>query len=438
MTGGLLRIILYVAVVSLPVIISTFFGHQEGLLNTIGLNLAFVGFMILILQFLLAARIKWVESAFGLDILIRYHKYIALIAGLFLLIHPVMLALGGHGWRLFTNLDLPWYIWLGKIALVLVIANLLLSIYSGKLGLAFEKWRTGHDILAPTILVLIFIHPFFAGDDLKLLSMQILWILMFLFAVYLFIYHRLYRPAKLKRMDYSVREVKQETGDVWTITLVPLEAQSLKDYLPGQFHFLTFFRSPGLPVEEHHWTISSSPANRDYISSTIKASGDFTSTIDQTRPGDTAAVHGPFGRFSYMLHPEERDLVFIAGGIGITPLMAMLRHMRDTGDNRSVVLLYANRTRESICFREELEKIASGNRPDLTLVHVLSRPEKDWEGESGHVDWEKIQKYCTPNPAGKTYYICAPVQMAENLISILLSKGVPGKQLRREIFSLKD
>ena len=439
MRGGLFRIGLYVALVTLPVWVATWLGaSSEGTLNDLGRNFALVGFMILVLQFLLAARIKWIECAFGLDILIRYHKYMALAAAGFLLIHPILLALGHRSWKLLIGLDLPWHIWAGKVALVLLVVNILSGVYQGRLGLKFERWRLGHDLSGIVILVLIFLHSWFAGDDLKVLPMQILWIALFAGAVILFIHHRFLRPALLARRSYRVEEIRQETGDVWTVKLIPPPGRTIDDYMPGQFHFLTFFRASGLPVEEHHWTISSSPAHKDFISSTIKAVGDFTATINRTKKGDTAAVHGPFGRYSYVLHPDERELVFLAGGIGITPLMAMLRHMRDVGDDRFVTLLYANKKEEGIVFHRELNEIAAGKKPNLTLVYILSRPHENWTGETGHLDKEQIVKYCGRNPGEKTFYLCGPVKMAEGLISTLRGMGVSERRIRREIFSFLD
>ncbi|MDZ7760449.1 MAG: ferredoxin reductase family protein [Desulfovermiculus sp.] len=439
MWSGLSRVVLYVLIVTLPVGLTTWLGDEsEGIVIDVGRNLALTGFMILIMQFLLAARVKWIERAFGFDILIRFHKYMALTAAFFLLLHPLLLALGGMGWKLLIGLDLPWYIWVGKAALILVLANVLVSKYQDRLGLSFEKWRLGHDVLAPVVLLGIFLHSWFAGDDLELLSMQVLWVGAFVLAASMFVYHRFLRPNSLRKQSYKVQEVKQEAGDVWTISLVPPPGQGIPEYHPGQFHFLTFFRDPALPVEEHHWTISSSPSQKEYISSTIKAVGDFTSTIGRTQPGDTAAVHGPFGRFSYALHPQERDLVFLAGGIGITPLMAMLRHMRDTRDTRSVTLLYANRREDQIVFRQELEEIAAGQWPNLQLVHVLSRPEGHWSGESGHIDQEKIEKFCGHNLTQKAYYVCGPPRMSQTLITTLRDIGVPDNRIRHEIFSFLD
>jgi predicted ferric reductase len=439
MTGGLARIVLYVLVVTLPVWLASWLGGEpEGVVIDVGRNFALIGFMILTLQFLIAARVKWIERAFGFDILIRFHRLIALAAVGLLLLHPLLLAYGGMGWKLLIGLDLPWSIWVGKAALILLVANAALSMVQTRIGLSFEKWRLGHDLLAPAILVLIAVHSWFAGDDLEALTMQALWVGLVLLAASMFVFHRFVRPSMLRKQTYTVRDVRKETGDVWTVELAPPEGQDVPEHLPGQFHFLTFFRDPALPVEEHHWTISSSPTRKDVLSSTIKAVGDFTSTVGQTKPGDTAAVHGPFGRFSYLVHPEERDLVFLAGGIGITPIMSMLRHMRDTGDDRSVVLLYANRRQEQIVFRRELDEMTAGGAPNLKLVHVLSRPEDGWTGERGHIDRTLIEKHCGQDPAGKTFYVCGPARMAEALISALRSMGVRERMIRREIFSFLD
>lgn len=439
MTGGAIRIIIYVLIITLPVCLATWLGKGgEGVINDVARNLGLMGFMILMLQPVIAARIRWIERAFGLDILIRFHKHIAVAAASLLLLHPLLLSLGHGSWQLLIGLNLPWYIWVGKGALVLVLVHVLVSLYQGKIGLTFEKWRLGHDLMAPAILVFIFLHSWYAGDDLDLASMKGLWVVMAITAAGVFLFHTLVRPVFLRRHPYRVEEVVQETENVWTVKLIPPPGRLIEEYLPGQFHFLTFFRDRTLPIEEHHWTISSSPTQKDFISSTIKESGDFTATIGKTRVGDTAAVHGPFGRFSYALHPEERDLVFLAGGIGITPIMAMIRHMRDLGDTRSVMLLYANRSQDQIVFRDALDRIAKGGRPRLTVVHVLSRPENNWTGETGHVDGRMIEKYCGPGLENKVFYVCGPPGMAESILKALDQRGVSKRRIRQEIFSFID
>ena len=204
---------------------------------------------------------------------------------------------------------------------------------------------------------------------------------------------------------------------------------------PGQFHFLTFRRDPILPVEEHHWTISSSPTEPGFVSSTIKESGDFTATIGKTKTGDTALVYAPFGRFSYLLHSDERDFVFIAGGIGITPLMSMLRHMRDTQAGARVLLLYANRCEEDIVFREELAEIERGEHPRLKVIHVLTEAGNGWQGEKGRLDHERLERHCRIDLDAKAFYICAPAALTKSVILFLKNRGVKDGRIHFEYFS---
>jgi len=160
--------------------------------------------------------------------------------------------------------------------------------------------------------------------------------------------------------------------------------------------------------------------------------------MGETRVGDRAAVHGGFGRFSYVLHPEERDLVFIAGGIRITPLMSMIRHMRDTRDTRRVLLLYANKDESGIVFSRELSEIEAGGYPSLRVVHVLGSPPPGWKGEAGFVDREKIQRLCGDKLDDKVFYVCGPPGLINAVLDALKALGVEDYRIRLEIFSFLD
>lgn len=439
MLRAILQILLYAVIIVMPaILVSAFYPSSKDFVYELGRNAALAGVMIILLQVLLAARIKWIERPFGLDVLIRFHKYMAVFAAALLALHPVLLAAGSGQPDLLISLKQPWYIWLGKITLLLLLVNVGVSLCQRRLNLTFERWRILHDILGPAVLVLGFIHSISVGSDLLHPLSFIMWIIVFAVVVAVFVWHRLLRPRRLRRHRWRVTAVQAESPHVWTVKLAPPEGVRVFDYLPGQFQFITFFRGRNLPVEEHHWTISSSPAEKKYVSSTIKNLGDFTGTIYDTRPGDTAAVHGPFGRFSYALHPEETDLVFLTGGIGVTPMMSMLRHMRDTQSTRSVLMLYGNPRAEEILFRGELEEIQEGGCPRLTVVNVLSDPEEDWNGESGIIDAKIIGRYCGPELSGKTFYVCGPQPLIASVVSALYEMGVSHRHIRVEIFSFLD
>ena len=408
--------------------------HSPNLLvYEIARSFGLAGFVILAMQPVLVARLKWIERPFGMDMLSRFHKSMGIFVTAMMVSHPVLMEFGGGQVLGFSQ---PWYIWVGKAGLVLLLIHTLISVYSNRVGLTFEQWRRIHYVLAPLIIVLVFVHSMEAGDDLKLPQVQVFWVILLAAAAAAYIYHKIIIPARLRRSPYRVVDVQPEAPKVWTVKLAPPEGEALYAYQPGQFHFITFNRGPNLPTEEHHWTISSSPTQIGFVSSTIKESGDFTATIGLTKPGDTALVQGPFGRFSYTLYPKEKDFVFIAGGIGMTPLMSMLRHMRDTKAEVDVMLLYANRTEKDIVFREELAAIEAGEAPRLKVVHVLSVPEPGWNGETGYVDREKIARYLTKNMTEKAFYVCGPPAMNTKVIETLLAMGVPYPRIHTEIFSL--
>jgi predicted ferric reductase len=437
MVRGSVRISLYALIVILPLGLALLGGRSGApFLWNLARGCALSAFGILALQAVLAARLQWLNRPFGYDIVIRFHRNMSLFAGGLLLLHPVLLILGGAGLSLIYSGSL--FIWLGKIALVLVVLNLLVSVYQTRLKLKFERWRNLHDLVGPAILLFAFVHSWVVGKHLQNVPLRVFWVVLLGTSVMAFVYHRLLRPRLLARKPYEVTDVRREAEKAWTVKLAPPRGGRIFDYVPGQFHFVKFLRGRGLPEEEHHWTIASSPAQREFLSSTIKELGDFTATIGETRAGDRAVVHGPFGRFSYVFHPEEKDLVFIAGGIGITPFMAMLRHMRDTGSAIRVTLLYGNPDRDSIVFRDELGEIERGGHPSLKVVHVLERPGEGWTGESGYIDREKIVKYGGQDLSGKAFYVVGPPVLIEKTIGTLRDLGVPDARIRLEIFSFLD
>lgn len=439
MKKAVVLIVLYVLASSFPLILGFIVnpGYGGSFIYELGKNFALVGLTIISFQILLSGRFRWLERPFGFDILIRFHKHVALLGMTMLILHPVFLVIGGSGLELVTSIDSPWYLWLGRIALGLLLINAVLTRFQTPWRIKFEKWRVVHDILAPVIIILGFVHSWNIGSDLWNTPMRVLWVILPAMSITLFLYHRFVRQLVMGRHLYEVIEVKEEAEKVWTVKMKPPKGRGIFDYLPGQFQFITFKRRKGLPIEEHHWTISSSPYEKGYISSTIKALGDFTATIDETEAGDAAVIHAPFGRFSYVLHPNEKSLVFIAGGIGITPMMGMLRHMRDTKSTIPVVLLYGNRQEKGIVFKTELAEIEKGGHPVLGVVHVLSKPDENWNGETGYIDREKIEKYCG-KLKDKGFYVCGPPGLVNKTLKDLRSLGVKDNCIHIELFSFLD
>ncbi len=430
------RLIIYLILVLTPVVTEALYNldAKDQFPYNLGRLFAVTAFTVIFLQVALAARLKWIERPFGLNLTFPFHRRMGICAALLLLSHPILLIIGGGGLEL--ALDGDWYIWVGKLTLVLLLVHVGISIWRQRLGLSFETWRRWHDILAPAIIILAFTHSWVASISESILFIKVQWAMFLAIALALLAYHRGYTPWRLRQAPYQVTGVSQEAGNVWTVSFAPPAGQPRFDFVPGQFQFVTFLDTPGLPAEEHHFTISSSPALAGSHTSTIKASGDFTSQMAKVKPGDPVAIEAPFGRFSHVFYPEEQDLVFIAGGIGITPLMSNLRHMRDTGTRRRVLLLYVNRGEADIVFKEELDHMAGKKAPQLEVVHVLTQPGSNWPGESGRLDREKLSRLCGARLNSSVFLLCCPPPMIRGLVASLKELGVPISRISYEYFSL--
>jgi predicted ferric reductase len=274
------------------------------------------------------------------------------------------------------------------------------------------------------------------GDDLKSAAGRITWAGLLGIAVGSWLYSRMLRPLLMRSgwggHLYRVVAVELEAPQVWTISLEPVGKRF--GYAPGQFQFIRM-RGRLIGGSEHPFTIASSPARQAGISLTIKECGDFTRDIGLVQPGDYATVHGPFGRFSHTFHRDERDLVIVAAGVGITPHISMLRYMLDLREPRRVLLVYASRTPEDILFADELRAIEAAEFPALKVVHVLSHPPADWHGEVGRLDADRLMQLSS-GPAGKAFYICCPPAMTEALIRGLRRHNVSTARIHTDYFSL--
>ncbi|MBN1834310.1 MAG: hypothetical protein JW820_00600, partial [Spirochaetales bacterium] len=356
---------------------------------------------------------------------------------------PVMLALDMGDFALLTSFDWPWYILAGKLGVLVIIIIVLSSLLYTVVRLTYERWRWLHNLAALALLAVGIVHGWLAGRDMVEPLMRGIFLALLALGVGAYLAHKVVGPALRRRRAYIVTEVRREADKVWTLRFAPGTGAAALRSLPGQFQFVTLRRRPGGREggrvgrrEEHPFTIASSPEGGQIHESTIKESGDFTATIGETRVDEPAGIQGPFGRFSYVLHPKEREFVFVAGGIGITPLMSMLRHMAATGAEAQVLLLYANRTEGDIAFREELERISRGGHPRLEVVHVLEKPPEGWGGESGRVTRELVERRLGGPAAGRAFYVCGPPAMMNALLPVLRRMGVPRRHLHSERFAL--
>jgi predicted ferric reductase len=397
--------------------------------------LGFAGLAMVTLQFVLTARFKVVKSPYGSDIVYYFHRQVSLVAFALVLAHPILLfAFDPRTLRLLNLLAAPWRARAGVVALASLIALIVSSVWRKRLRIDYTPWRIWHGLLATAAVSLALAHIVLAGHYVNTPAKRILWIGYGIFWVGLLAYVRVIKPVMLLRRPYVVEQVIQQRGDAWTLTLVPVGHRGLT-FMPGQFAWLTAWHSP-FSDTEHPFSFSSSAVDRTRLEFTIRALGDFTRTVKEMKPGQRVYVDGPFGAFSIDRHSHTESYAFVAGGIGITPIMSMLRTLADRGDRRPLTLLYANRTWEGITFREELAQLE--RRLNLRVVYILSAPHESWGGERGRIDPSVLERHLPRSQRrdSQEVFICGPKPMMDAVERALVSLGVPVGDFHSERFDL--
>lgn len=236
-----------------------------------------------------------------------------------------------------------------------------------------------------------------------------------------------------------VARIFEETADVKTFRLAGAEGGDLLPFTfePGQFLTATV-NVDGKEVKRSY-SIASSPCCQGWCELTVKhAPGGLVSGYlhEQVREGDLLPVAGPYGRFTFR-GKEAPDVVFIAGGVGITPLMSSIRYLTDQSWPGEIFLIYACARLEDVIFREELEYLRH-RHPKLHVTLVLSKEESPaWTGPRGYVTQELLRS-AVPDLSQRRVHLCGPPPMMEAVKAALAAAGVPAEQIQTELFLSPD
>lgn len=398
----------------------------------VSLALGFAGTAMMGMLFLQTARFRRASAPFGIDIIYYFHRQVALIAFAFILAHPViLLLLKPELWSLFRPGVAPAHLWGAVVATLALAALVVSSVWRKRLQIDYDQWRIAHAVLAVLALGLAIWHVLGVGHYVDTPWRKQLWGAFSLFWLLLLVYVRLVKPWLQLQRPYRVTEVKTERGDSWTLTVEP-EGHAGLTFAAGQFAWLTLGSSP-FALQEHPFSFASSAATPQKLKFTIKALGDFTERIKDVPVGQRVYLDGPYGAFGPG-RLKAQGMVFIAGGIGIAPMMSMLRTLADQGDRRPLKLLYAYNSWERLTLREELEELRE--RLDLEIIWLLKEPPPDWQGETGLVCADLLARRLPLQEPGWHYLICGPVAMINLTEKLLHQGGVPLSHIHSELFDL--
>ena len=188
--------------------------------------------------------------------------------------------------------------------------------------------------------------------------------------------------------------------------------------------------------QRHSFAIASSPTNgRTMMFAARMRDTPFKETLRHLPFGAAVHIGPPTGTFTLPGDPA-RPVVFLAGGIGITPFRSMLKSMVDTGDRRPATLLYSNPTPQATAFLDELE--AWKGPLDLTLVPTITKPETgggEWKHEEGRIDAAMVQRHVRPGLLAKSIvYVSGPPAMVQTMAALVRSLGVRTANLKLDEF----
>jgi predicted ferric reductase len=426
----------YLGMVIAPLVFAAMGGSRPGLgfWTNFSVALGFVGLAMMGLEFALVARFEAMAAPFGQDALLQFHRQIGYVALGFVLLH---VALSAHWHELWAKLTFspdtvatPALVMFGSLAVLAMIVLVVTSVWRRQLRVSYEWWHAIHTVLAVVAVVGAVVHVYLVDGYVSAPWKRVLWGLMSAAFLGFLGWVRLVKPRAMSRRPWRLERVVAERGRTTTLALNPPDGLDFR-FEPGQFAWFALGRSP-FSLTMHPFSFSSS-AERKEVEIAVKALGDFTSSVHQLSPGTTVYVDGPHGVFS-MDRDEGPGFGFIAGGVGITGLLSMLRTMADRGDVRPALLVYANGDWEGVAFREELERLRS--QVNLTLVHVLNRPPADWAGETGFVRADLLARHLPPGYRRFQFFICGPAPMMEAAERALAELGVPDARIHTERFDM--
>jgi NAD(P)H-flavin reductase len=230
------------------------------------------------------------------------------------------------------------------------------------------------------------------------------------------------RTATLDPMEpvpFKVRGIRDELEDTFTLELEPPEGRF--EFKPGQYTMLYSFGIGEVPI-----SVSGDASRPSRLVQTIRGVGAVTRALRNVRPGDVVGVRGPFGTPWPVHEATGRDIVFVAGGIGLAPLRPAIYRVLERRDHYGqVVVLYGARSPRELLFSEELQDW--GGRFDVTVLVTVDNADRAWFGSVGVVT--KLVPRAPYEPPNAAAFVCGPEIMMRFTGQELASRGVAPDQI---------
>jgi len=399
------------------------FGVDKTLLRT-GQMFGLAAIVLLLLQPVLAVRLVMLDRLLGLDRLLVLHRLSGVGIAALACTHAVLVLLPEG----LDNLPIGRKYWpemVGMGLLALVLGQAAGGVLRNRLGLEYGAWRRLHRPLGYVVFFLALVHVLNVSDSFGE-NVPRLAVLLLFGGVLTTVLQKKFRLFLRQRSAAEVVVVECLTDSVIGLQLRLPEKRRF-GYLPGQFAFLAFRETIG--KEPHPFTLASAPAQGNPLQFVIKRCGDWTKALGRVKTGDRVWIDGPYGLFSYLAREGGSGLLFIAGGIGITPMLSMLRQMASCRDARPLTLIWSNRRERDMFLAEELEELAR-RLPQLRvhLLYTRSRP------GARRLDIDLLRRFTAGCDRSSTVFLCGPAPMMKRMKADCLALGFARGNIHSEVF----
>lgn len=406
------------------------FTSAPAIINALGRITGVAGLALLLLAAALSARVPGFDRPFGgLTSLWNTHHLLGAWSLVLLMAHPLLLALSAGAWGLGPAMAILFPplsdigSWAGWAALVLMMIFLAPSFhFFGPPD--YESWKKIHRLAGPAV-ILALAHTFYLSRTMPGWLDLVVWSLFALLAVGAVIWRFVF-SRRIGRLEYRVSEVEPVTNNVVEISLMP-KRKKLK-HEAGNFVYLTPYDSNldhGYG-EEHPYTLSSSP-DESRLRVAIKDLGDASRAIRTIAPGSRVTIEGPYGRFFRNPDRVEQPELWIAGGIGITPFLARMRHLERRKEAADVHLVYCVQDEARALYLDELTELAESLPGFILHMHYFYR--------HGPLSGEFLDRACL-DLTEREFYICGPVPLNHLAQQEARVAGVPTARIHTEEFEL--
>ena len=429
--------VLYTAVALCPLALVAWSGaRQYDALAELGVGMALVAYAMLLLQFIASGRFERLSGRVGIDRTMRFHQLAGRVAVALIIAHPLLPRVPtdpgriGETFSIMAIMVRAPHLWSGVLAWALVVLMVVTAIARRRLPVPYEVWRATHALGAVCIALAGAHHAMTVGAYSRQPTLFGFWCVLLAAALVSLAFVYFVRPWLQSRHGYRVAENRQVGTGICELTLEPQPGRGIR-YRAGQFAWINL-RRPALPCFDHPFSFSSAAAEAPRIRLTIKARGDFTGRLHAFARGTPVCVDGPHGSFGLAGH-WGHAVFLVAGGIGISAIVGVLRELRERCDPRPVALLYGARNLQQLVYAEEVRAMCISLR--LSVHLRLDEPPEGWTGGVGPMDAAAFRSALQGlDPARWVCLLCGPTPMVLAAERHLIAAGVAPRNVIYERF----